>query len=188
MAQGAIPQGRGFRGGTAEAALEGVTVSAIQGGNVNYAFCVRLPGLDNRAIFLKQAPEFVAIFGPDGFPLTSERMQREMDVYSEWKGLLGETLDKKYLPEIYYFDSEYIFDRNLNATTGSLRHANLNQLHLEYNKAADQRIEYTQLDVCIYSDSSEWCKRCRHYLYRVSSMIYIYLFSHSFIFSLNHSQ
>jgi hypothetical protein len=29
-----------------------------------------------------------------------------MDVYSEWKGLLGETLDKEYLPEIYYFDSE----------------------------------------------------------------------------------
>jgi len=93
-------------GGSAESALEGVTVSAIQGGNVNYAFCVRLPGLDNKAIFLKQAPEFVAIFGPDGFPLTSERMQREMDVYSEWKGLLGETLDKKYLPEIYYFDKK----------------------------------------------------------------------------------
>ncbi len=95
-------------GGTADESLEGVTVSAIQGGNVNYAFCIRLPALDNKAIFLKQAPEFVAIFGPDGFPLTSERMQREMDVYSEWKGLLGETLDKKYLPEIYYFDSEYL--------------------------------------------------------------------------------
>lgn len=93
-------------GGTAEESLEGVTVSAIQGGNVNYAFCIRLPALDNKAIFLKQAPEFVAIFGPDGFPLTSERMQREMDVYSEWKGLLGETLDKKYLPDIFYFDKK----------------------------------------------------------------------------------
>mmetsp|Transcript_21487 Transcript_21487/g.44168 ORF Transcript_21487/g.44168 Transcript_21487/m.44168 type:complete len:126 (+) Transcript_21487:268-645(+) len=93
-------------GGTADDALEGIAVSAIMGGNVNYAFCIRLPALDNKAIFLKQAPEFVAIFGPDGFPLTSERMQREMDVYSEWKELLGETLDKKYLPEIYYFDSE----------------------------------------------------------------------------------
>ena len=93
-------------GGTAEESLEGVAVSAIQGGNVNYAFCIRLPALDNKAIFLKQAPEFVAIFGPDGFPLTSERMQREMDVYSEWKGLLGEELDKKYLPEIHHFDRE----------------------------------------------------------------------------------
>lgn len=93
-------------GGTADDALEGFAVSAIMGGNVNYSFCIRLPALDNKAIFLKQAPEFVAIFGPDGFPLTSERMQREMDVYSEWKGLLGETLDKKYLPEIYYFDKK----------------------------------------------------------------------------------
>mmetsp|Transcript_76 Transcript_76/g.181 ORF Transcript_76/g.181 Transcript_76/m.181 type:complete len:404 (+) Transcript_76:125-1336(+) len=88
----------------AAVALEGAEVTAIMGGNVNYAFCIRLPSLENRAIFLKQAPEFVAIFGPDGFPLTSERMQREMDVYSEWKGLLGEKLDKKYLPEIHHFD------------------------------------------------------------------------------------
>ena len=91
----------------AESALKGITVSTIVGGNVNYAFCIKLPGLNDKAVFLKQAPEFVAIFGPDGFPLTSERMQREMDVYSEYKELLGETLDKKYLPEIYYFDSEY---------------------------------------------------------------------------------
>jgi 5-methylthioribose kinase len=94
-------------GNSAEEALEGVEVNAIMGGNVNYAFCIRLPGLDNKAIFLKQAPEFVAIFGPDGFPLTSERMQREMDVYSEYKGLLGEELDKKYLPEIFFFDSKW---------------------------------------------------------------------------------
>lgn len=93
-------------GASADTALEGVTVQAIQGGNVNYAFCIRLPALNDKAIFLKQAPEFVAIFGPDGFPLTSERMQREIDVYSEWKGLLGETLDQKYLPEIYYFDKK----------------------------------------------------------------------------------
>jgi hypothetical protein len=62
---------------------------------------------DGMKVFLKQAPEFVAIFGPDGFPLTSERMQREMDVYSEWQGLLamgGETSDM--LPDIYYFDSK----------------------------------------------------------------------------------
>ena len=93
-------------GKSASEVLEGISVNAIQGGNVNYAFFVDLPKL-NKKIFLKQAPEFVAIFGPDGFPLTSERMQREMDVYSEYKALLGETLDKKYLPEIYYFDSEY---------------------------------------------------------------------------------
>jgi 5-methylthioribose kinase len=55
-----------------------------------------------------KAPEFVAIFGPDGFPLTSERMQREMDVYAEWKSILGETLASKYLPQIYYFDKSHM--------------------------------------------------------------------------------
>ena len=29
------------------------------------------------SVFVKQAPEFVAIFGPDGLPLTSARMQQE---------------------------------------------------------------------------------------------------------------
>ena len=62
---------------------------------------------NGKNIFLKQAPEFVAIFGPDGFPLTSERMQREMDVYNEWRAQLGEELASKYLPSIYYFDSKY---------------------------------------------------------------------------------
>ena len=87
-------------------------LACFQGGNVNYAFCIELPlpslpGNKAKKVFLKQAPEFVAIFGPDGFPLTSERMQREMDAYSEWKTILGETLSSKYLPDIYYFDSEY---------------------------------------------------------------------------------
>mmetsp|Transcript_37732 Transcript_37732/g.42231 ORF Transcript_37732/g.42231 Transcript_37732/m.42231 type:complete len:428 (+) Transcript_37732:78-1361(+) len=88
---------------TDDNALQGMKVETIQGGNVNYAFCIELPALKKK-MFLKQAPEFVAVFGPDGFPLTSERMQREMDVYKEWKTLLGETLGPKYLPEIYYFD------------------------------------------------------------------------------------
>ena len=85
------------------------SVEPILGGNVNYAFCIVLD--DGMKVFLKQAPEFVAIFGPDGFPLTSERMQREMDVYSEWQSLLsmgGETAEM--LPDIYYFDSKlYLF-------------------------------------------------------------------------------
>jgi len=96
--------GKALGSDDAAKSLEGVEVTAIEGGNVNYAFCIRLPALDGRAVFLKQAPEFVAIFGPDGFPLTSERMQREMDVYSEYKGILGDELDKKYLPKIYFFD------------------------------------------------------------------------------------
>mmetsp|Transcript_30933 Transcript_30933/g.72618 ORF Transcript_30933/g.72618 Transcript_30933/m.72618 type:complete len:427 (+) Transcript_30933:151-1431(+) len=102
---------------------EGMEVTAIVGGNVNYAFCIKVG--DGKSVFLKQAPEFVAIFGPDGFPLTSERMQREMDVYDEWKTMLAQestssswlgklmgggstTLDKVYLPEIFYFDKSHM--------------------------------------------------------------------------------
>ena len=88
--------------------VEGIKVDAIQGGNVNYAFCITLG--NGNTVFLKQAPEFVAIFGPDGFPLTSERMQREMDVYSEWKTQLGEDLASKYLPNIHYFDGKCYAD------------------------------------------------------------------------------
>ena len=36
-------------------------------------------------------------------------MQRELDVYSEYKTILGDTLSKKYLPDIYYFDSKLFF-------------------------------------------------------------------------------
>jgi len=81
--------------------VDGLKIQAIQGGNVNYAFCIELN--DGNKIFLKQAPEFVAIFGPDGYPLTSERMQREMDVYNEWKTML-EGSGSTMLPDIYYFD------------------------------------------------------------------------------------
>jgi 5-methylthioribose kinase len=95
-----------------------LTATAILGGNVNYAFCVTWTHTTTTTattaattIFVKQAPEFVAIFGPDGFPLTSDRMQKEMNVYSEWKALLGESLARQYLPEIYMFDSEFLFGR-----------------------------------------------------------------------------
>jgi len=91
-----------------EEALTSLTASAIQGGNVNYAFVV---SSGDKKVFVKQAPEFVAIFGPDGFPLTSERMQKEMNVYKEWKDMLKD--DQGYLPEIYFFDKSHmvrIFD------------------------------------------------------------------------------
>lgn len=79
-----------------------LSVSAIIGGNVNYAFCVK--DETGQSVFVKQAPEYVAIFGPDGLPLTSTRMLKEHGVYMEWQSILGETLSKKYLPEIYLFD------------------------------------------------------------------------------------
>ena len=80
--------------------------SPILGGNVNYAFQVIEEGTD-KSIFVKQAPEFVAVFGPDGYPLTSQRMQKEIDVYNEWRDILGETLEKRYLPRVYLFDGKF---------------------------------------------------------------------------------
>lgn len=82
-----------------------LTANAILGGNVNYAFCATEVGT-NKKIFVKQAPEFVAIFGPDGLPLTSARMKQEIAVFEEWKGILGPELCAKYLPNIYKFDTE----------------------------------------------------------------------------------
>lgn len=35
-------------------------------------------------------------------------MQREMDVYAEWKTLLGPELATKYLPNIYFFDKSHM--------------------------------------------------------------------------------
>jgi len=76
--------------------------SAIMGGNVNYAFVVENTA-NNKKVFVKQAPEFVAIFGPDGFPLSSERMEKEINVYAEWNTMLTSN-SETFLPEIYFFD------------------------------------------------------------------------------------
>ena len=85
-----------------------LTAKAILGGNVNYAFCATEEST-KKTIFVKQAPEFVAIFGPDGLPLTSDRMKQEIAVFEEWKTLLGPELCAKYLPNIYLFDSKFKF-------------------------------------------------------------------------------
>ncbi|KAL7552687.1 hypothetical protein ACHAWF_015916 [Thalassiosira exigua] len=78
-----------------------LTADAIQGGNVNFAFCVR--SSDGKAVFVKQAPEYVAVFGPDGLPLTSTRIQKEVAVLREWASILGADADE-FLPKLYHFD------------------------------------------------------------------------------------
>ena len=80
-----------------------LSASAIQGGNVNFAFCVR--STCGQAVFVKQAPEYVAVFGPDGLPLTSTRIQKEVAILKEWTAILGDEADV-YLPKLYYFDDE----------------------------------------------------------------------------------
>ena len=82
-----------------------LTAKPILGGNVNYAFQV-VEEDSEKCIFVKQAPEFVAIFGPDGLPLTSARMQQEIALFDEWRVILGTDLSSKYLPKIYLFDSK----------------------------------------------------------------------------------
>jgi hypothetical protein len=34
--------------------LKGIEVNTIQGGNVNYAFCIKFPSMNNKTVFLKQ--------------------------------------------------------------------------------------------------------------------------------------
>lgn len=80
-----------------------LTAEAIQGGNVNFAFCVR--SSCGKSVFVKQAPEYVAVFGPNGLPLTSTRIQKEVSILGEWKTILGDEADK-YLAKLYYFDDE----------------------------------------------------------------------------------
>ncbi|KAL3794284.1 hypothetical protein HJC23_012409 [Cyclotella cryptica] len=80
-----------------------LTAESIQGGNVNFAFCVR--SSDGKAVFVKQAPEYVAVFGPDGLPLTSTRIEKEVAILHEWTSILGDEADQ-YLPKLYYFDSQ----------------------------------------------------------------------------------
>ena len=75
-----------------------------QGGNVNFAFCVR-DATTGKAVFVKQAPEYVAVFGPDGLPLTSDRIKKEVQILKEWNSILGDDTDK-YLPKLYYFDDD----------------------------------------------------------------------------------
>jgi len=84
-----------------------VYAKSILGGNVNYAFRAVDQHDDTKSVFVKQAPEYVAIFGPDGLPLTSERMKQEIAVYNQWRDILGS--ETKYLPKIYHFDSKCIF-------------------------------------------------------------------------------
>jgi 5-methylthioribose kinase len=79
---------------------------AILGGNVNYAFCVTDENTE-KSIFLKQAPEFVAIFGPDGLPLSSARMKQEIAVFDEWKSILGSDASR-FLPNIHYVDFSHM--------------------------------------------------------------------------------
>ncbi|KAL3768428.1 hypothetical protein ACHAW5_005841 [Stephanodiscus triporus] len=80
-----------------------LAATAIQGGNVNFAFCVR--STCGKAVFVKQAPEYVAVFGPDGLPLTSTRIQKEVAILKLWASILGDEAGV-YLPKLYFFDDE----------------------------------------------------------------------------------
>lgn len=74
----------------------------IQGGNLNYAFCVK--SAEGPCVFVKQAPDFVKVLGPDA-KLHKERMALEVRAYKEWESFLGGGASAaKYLPNVYHFD------------------------------------------------------------------------------------
>lgn len=77
------------------------TAHEIEGGNLNYAFCVR----DNSggSVFVKQAPDFIKVFGKDA-KLSRERMRLEVSVYKKWELTVGEEVAASFLPRIYAFD------------------------------------------------------------------------------------
>lgn len=109
-----------------------ISAKSILGGNVNYAFRAVDENDESKSVFVKQAPEYVAIFGPDGFPLTSARMNQEIAVYNQWRYVLGS--ETKYLPKIYFFDSESFQNRyflqSIHTSDFALKNINVNELCL----------------------------------------------------------
>ena len=61
-------------------------VREIVGGNLNYAFCVHEAAQPSRAVFVKQAPEFIKCLGPD-FALAAKRIVLESEVMREYQRL-----------------------------------------------------------------------------------------------------
>lgn len=80
-----------------------LTAEEINGGNLNYAFRVKDGG--GRSVFVKQAPGFVKVFGPDA-ALHRERMDLEILAYKEWQAALGDNVSSHFLPNLFRYDSE----------------------------------------------------------------------------------
>ncbi|KAL1493518.1 hypothetical protein AB1Y20_017221 [Prymnesium parvum] len=72
----------------------------ITDGNVNFSY--RVTGRAGRSVFIKQAMAFVK-WQPQ-MPLEAERMLREVSYFDVMRDKLGETLARRFLPEIYHFD------------------------------------------------------------------------------------
>lgn len=87
--------------GTAPFQLDGeLTAVEITGGNLNYAF--RVKNAAGQSIFVKQAPDFIKVFGPEA-KLAKERMLLEVKAFETWAAVLG-TDAPEYFPRIYNFD------------------------------------------------------------------------------------
>lgn len=92
--------------GTGKVLLDSrLTGEAIADGNLNYTFCVT-DHKTGKKLFVKQAPEYVANLGPDGLPLTSDRLRVELRAYAQWRQVLGVELYEKYLPHAFLFDTK----------------------------------------------------------------------------------
>jgi 5-methylthioribose kinase len=81
--------------------------TVIHGGNINFAFSV-VNTVTGMHLFVKQAPNYVALFGPDVLPLSNQRMHYEYKAYQEWNTILGPDVSKEYLPTLYHFDSQHM--------------------------------------------------------------------------------
>jgi len=88
-------------------------VSKLHGGNMNYSYLV-VHTKTNIHLFVKQAPNYVAVLGPNILPLSNQRMDYEYQAYTEWTSLFNKDSSfssspssSKYVPIMYHFDSEY---------------------------------------------------------------------------------
>merc|ERR1719203_1871410 len=81
------------------------SLTPITGGNINYAFLVSTGPPPSPSFFVKQAPSYVAFFGPDaGYPLTPDRLRLEIDAYKEFSSVLGPENASRFLPAVHTFD------------------------------------------------------------------------------------
>ena len=71
-------------------------VREIAGGNLNYAFCVHEAAQPSRAVFVKQAPEFIKCLGPE-FELAAKRIVLESEVMREYQQLAPAHSPRHYL-------------------------------------------------------------------------------------------
>ncbi len=94
--------------------VEVISAERLTGGNLNFAFAITVE-LDigwgtartEQMFFLKQAPPYIAIFGPEGVPLTQNRIRVEHAAYCTFAKCLKGTTVERAVPAVRYYDDTH---------------------------------------------------------------------------------